>query len=122
MLPDNPLRGETSLEIGGESYLLTYDVSAFIYAQQATGMKMTELVSKFSEDADDLVVLRAIFWAGLQRAHEMPMSAVDDLLSTCGPAKARLAVSEGLAAAFGGPEEARETGKAPKPQAKRGTG
>ena len=124
MLPDNPLRGEASVEIGGKSYRLTFDVSAFIYAQQATGMKMTEMVAAFDEGPDDLITLRAIFWAGLQRAHQPALSEVDDLISDGGLAKIRRAVSEGLAAAFGGKEEGGDSGKEPrpKPKSKRGTG
>lgn len=122
MLPDNPLRGESSVEIGGKPYQLTFDVSAFIFAQQATGKKMMEMISSFSDDPDDLITLRAMVWAGLQRKHPVAIGEVDDLLSTAGLAKARAAVSEGLAAAFGGPEEAREQGKAPRPKASRGTG
>jgi hypothetical protein len=122
MLPDNPLRGEASVDISGATYQLTFDVSAFIFAQQATGKKMMEMVTAFSEDPDDLITLRAMIWAGLQRKHPMPIGEVDELISSAGLAKARSVVSDGLAAAFGGAEEARETGKAPKPQAKRGTG
>lgn len=120
MLPDNPLRGETSVEIAGQSYRLVFDVSAFIFAQQATGKGMEALVDSFTNAADDLLILRALFWAGLQRHHARSIGEVDDLMSDAGLAKTRAAVSSALAAAFGTVKEGRDSGKALK--RKRATG
>jgi hypothetical protein len=118
-LPDNPLRGEVSVEIAGETYRLVLDVPAFIYAQQATGMKMEELVTTFIDAGDDLLILRCLFWAGLQRNHAQPIEAAQDLLSTAGLAKIRLVVMAAVAAAVGfsaegkkGPSPRRRGGKA----------
>jgi len=101
MLPDNPLRGEASVEIGGTAYRLTFDVSAFIIAQKATGKKLQPLVQAFSEDPDDLVSLSALFWAGLQKADKVTMAEAEDLMSSAGIGKVRVAITEALAAAFG---------------------
>lgn len=114
MLPDNPLRGEASVEIAGEIYRLVFDVSAFIYAQQATGKGMTDLVAAFGETPDDLLTLRVMLWAALQRHHSRQIGEVDDLMSSAGPAKTRAAVSSALAAAFGTAKEGDESGKARK--------
>lgn len=122
MLPDNPLRGESTVEIEGRAYGLTFDVSAFIFAQQATGKKMTDLIGGFSEEPDDLIGLRAIFWAGLQRKHPVTLSEAEDLLSSAGIAKARFAVSTALAAALGEKEEGQEQSDPPKVKRSRGTG
>lgn len=122
MLPDNPLRGEASVEIAGETYRLVFDVSAFIFAQQATGKSVMEMVGAFGESPDDLIILRMLFWAGLQRHHSFTVSEVEDLLSDAGLAKARAVVSEALAAAFGTVSEDGDAGNVAKPKRKRGTG
>lgn len=120
MLPDNPFRGETSVEIGGETYRLVFDVSAFIFAQQATGKGMEALVSEFEASADDLLTLRVMLWAGLQRHHPRLIGEVDELMTTAGPSKVRFAVSQALVAAFGVAKEGKNSGKARKQKAATG--
>lgn len=120
MLPDNPLRGEASVEIRGQFYTLTYDVSAFITAQQATGMKMSEMINGFSEQPDDLIQLRALFWAGLQKKHALTIGEAESLMSDAGIVKTRVAVSNGLSAALG--EKEGGDGENPPEKAKAGTG
>ena len=122
MLPDNPLRGEASVEIGGNAYRLTFDVSAFIIAQKATGKKLQPLVQSFTEDPDDLVSLSALFWAGLQKAHKVTMAEAEELLSTAGIGKGRIAITEALAAAFGTKGEGGDEADPPKPGETPGTG
>lgn len=121
MLPDNPLRGEASVEIGGTAYRLTFDVSAFIIAQKATGKKLQPLVQAFSEDTDDLVSLSALFWAGLQKAHKVTMAETEELMSVAGIGKVRTVIAEALAEAFG-TQEGKEASDPPMPGETPGTG
>jgi hypothetical protein len=97
----NPLRGEVALEIAGASYQLVFDVNAFCHAQEALGKKPLEMVADFSSDPDDLVTLRGLFWAGLQKHHACHLIAAGELLSDAGQPAVRAALAEGLAAAFG---------------------
>lgn len=122
MLPDNPLRGEASVEIGGTAYRLTFDVSAFIIAQKATGQKLQPLVQAFSDDPDDLVSLSALFWAGLQKAHKVTMAEAEGLMSEAGIGKVRAIVAEALANAFGPKTEDGDTSDPPKAGETPGTG
>ncbi|RYD68005.1 MAG: hypothetical protein EOP58_01690 [Sphingomonadales bacterium] len=122
MLPDNPLRGEASVEIGGNAYRLAFDVSAFIIAQKATGKKLQPLVQAFSEDTDDLVSLSALFWAGLQKAHKVTMAESEELMSVAGIGKVRSVIAEALAAALGVKAEDGDTSDPLTPGETPGTG
>lgn len=122
-LPDNPLLGESSVTIGGEKFRLVLDVPAFIYAQQATGKRMMELVAAF--ERDDFVVLRCLLWAGLQAHHPMTIEEAQAKIVTAGPAKVYAALTVALSQALGLKDEDAEDGDSPNPPKKkrtRGTG
>ncbi|UZW54059.1 hypothetical protein NUH86_10985 [Sphingobium sp. JS3065] len=97
----NPLRGEVAITIAETRYLLVFDVNAFCHAQDALGKKPLEMVADFSADPDDLVTLRGLFWAGLQKHHACHLLAAGELLSDAGQPAVRAALADGLAAAFG---------------------
>lgn len=97
----NPLRGEASIEIGGLAFKLVLDANAFCCAQEATGKKMLEMVENFTLDADDLVTLRALFWASLQRHHPCHLIQAGEMLSDAGDPAVRGVIAEALAVALG---------------------
>lgn len=97
----NPLRGEASIDIGGLAFKLVLDVNAFCCAQEVTGKKMLEMVEAFTLDADDLVTLRALFWAALQKHHPCHLIQAGEMLSDAGDPAVRGVVAQALSVALG---------------------
>jgi len=117
-MPANPLRGEAMLTAGPDEYKLVFDANAFCYAQQTLGMKAMEMVAAFSEDPDDMLTMRGLLWAGLQKHHECHLIQAGEVLSSAGMPEARAAIALGLAAAFGtetkGDKEQKKAATTPK--------
>ena len=80
MVAVNPLRGEASIIAGAASYRLVLDVNAFCYAQPVLAMKPLEMVSAFLADGDDMLLMRALLWASLQRHHACHELEAGDIL------------------------------------------
>ena len=109
----NALRGEAA--VAGTDLVLVYDVSALCYAESALGRTTDRILADVDamEEAGaiDLTLLRALYWAGLQRRHDCDLDGAADLMPSLDVA--RDAVLAGLRAAFGVAEEApdpRQTG------------
>ena len=102
----NPLRGEASIEIGGATFTLVLDANAFCSAQQVLDKKLLDMVSDFQLEPDDLITLRALFWASLQKHHPCHMIQAGEMLSDAGQPAVRGVIAEVLAAAFGTEEAA----------------
>lgn len=111
----NPLRGEGTIVAGGKSYPLALDVNAFCYAQPILSMKPLEMVSAFLADGDDLLLMRTLLWAALQRHHPCHELEAGDILADAGPVAVRGVITDMMVAAFGLKEQAedKEPGKAP---------
>lgn len=97
----NPLRGEASIEIGGLTFKLVMDANAFCCAQGALDKKMMDMVADFTADPDDIITLRALFWASLQKNHPCHILQAGEMLSDAGDPAVRGVIAELLAAAFG---------------------
>lgn len=110
----NPLRGEAAIAAGGKDYSLALDVNAFCYAQPVLTMKPLEMVSAFLADGDDLLLMRTLLWAALQRHHPCHELEAGDILADAGPVAVRAAITDMMVAAFGLKEQAedKEPGKA----------
>lgn len=110
----NPLRGEASLKAGDKAYSLVLDVNAFCYAQPVLSMKPLEMVSAFLADGDDLLLMRTLLWASLQRHHACHELEAGDVLADAGPVAVRSAITDMMIAAFGLKDqtEDKEPGKA----------
>lgn len=111
----NPLRGESSVKAGDKAYSLVLDVNAFCYAQPVLLMKPLEMVSAFLADGDDLLLMRTLLWAALQRHHPCHELEAGDILADAGPVAVRGVITDMMVAAFGLKEQAedKEPGKAP---------
>lgn len=120
----NPLRGEAALVAGEKTYVLVLDANAFCYAQPVLAMKPLEMVSAFLEDGDDLLLMRTLLWASLQRSHPCEEIEAGDILSDAGPAAVRSAITDMMVAAFGLRDNAedKEAGKEQMTAAIPGTG
>lgn len=93
----NPLRGEAVL---GERRLVL-DVNAFCAAQPVLNMKPLEMVSAFLADGDDLLLMRTLLWASLQRYHQCHELEAGEILADAGPAATRAVLTDMMVAAFG---------------------
>ncbi|MES2173846.1 MAG: hypothetical protein V4523_07850 [Pseudomonadota bacterium] len=120
----NPLRGEAAIKVGDTAYSLALDVNAFCYAQSVLSMKPLEMVSAFLADGDDLLLMRTLLWAALQRHHPCHELEAGDILADVGPVAVRAAITGMMVAAFGLKEQAedKEPGKEPKTEPILGTG
>lgn len=117
----NPLRGEASIEIGSATFTLVLDANAFCNAQQALGKKLLEMVEDFQLEPDDLITLRALFWASLQKHHPCHIIQAGEMLSDAGQPQVRGVIAEVLAAAFGTGEAAEGKDEPNPPVATPGT-
>lgn len=124
MVVPNPLRGEAAVKVGEKSYALALDVNAFCYAQPVLNMKPLEMVSAFLADGDDLLLMRTLLWAALQRHHPCHELEAGDILCDAGPVAVRVAITDMMVAAFGlkGQAEDKEPGKALTTEPTPGTG
>ena len=115
----NPLRGEAALG----DHRLALDVNAFCAAQPVLNMKPLEMVSAFLADGDDLLLMRTLLWAALQRNHPCHELEAGEILTDAGPVAVRAVITEMMVAAFGLKEQSedKEPGKAPT-MATHGTG
>lgn len=120
----NPLRGQAALAAGEKTYGLVLDANAFCYAQPVLNMKPLEMVSAFLADSDDLLLMRTLLWASLQRSHPCHELEAGDILTDAGAVAVRSAITDMMVAAFGlkDQSEDKETGKAPMTAAIPGTG
>lgn len=120
----NALRGETTLEADGRAYTLTLDVNAFCYAQPVLNMKPREMVGTFEAEIDDMVVVRALLWAALQKHHACHIVEAGEIMADAGLTATRSALTACLVACFGSAEDGEEQNP-PKPKPRkaiRGTG
>ena len=107
----NPLRGEVT--VGDTDLVLVFDVNALCLAEEALGMTTDAIVQDFQAMCDAMVegqrgalnlrLLRALFWAGLQRHRSCEMDEAARLMPV--PLSiAQNAIVAALLAAFGGAE------------------
>lgn len=123
MVAVNPLRGEASIIAGDASFRLVLDVNAFCYAQPVLAMKPLEMVSAFLADGDDMLLMRTLLWASLQRHHACHELEAGDILGDAGIAPVRAALTGMMVNAFGLKDDGAEgkDGENP-PKATLGTG
>ncbi|WP_397586679.1 hypothetical protein [Sphingobium fuliginis] len=125
MTAANPLRGEKVVSVGGVDYKLVLDVNAFCYAQAELGKKSLEITAAISGDPDDMLSIRGLFWASLQKYHPCHLFEAGEIMADAGPAAVRAALLDCLADAFGLAESqpgATEDKEGENPQRTLGTG
>lgn len=104
----HPLRGEAAVE--GTDLVLTFDVNALCLAEMTLGKTTDVIVAEVDEmrramaaqepGAVNMSLVRALFWAGLQKRHDCTVEQAGVLMPMpYTPAVA--AVLAGLASAFG---------------------
>jgi hypothetical protein len=86
----------TPIEIGNETYTLTFKFGTMRIAEIEIGKPIVSLTtSDFGFD-----VISSLFWAVLQPKHNMTRDASDNLVDVAGVASVGTWVSDGLAAYF----------------------
>lgn len=99
----NPLRGEGSFKAGEATYRLAFDANAFCYAETALEPLTTDdIVAQVAAGTANMTLLRAVVWAALQRHHpDTHLTQAGEIISDAGMPAVRMAIGDGLAAAFG---------------------
>lgn len=111
----NPLRGEASLIAGDATYTLSLHINALCEAEDALGMDIDEILSRYAGGAS-MRVTRALIWAGLQDKHPCSIDQAGDIMTAAGVPAAKASLEKALISAM--PPE--EGGKSDPP--KRGKG
>jgi hypothetical protein len=114
----NPLKGEASVEAGGETFTLVCDINALVLAEDASELDVSTLIERL-ERGTNLKALRAAFWACLQARHECHLIRAGEIIAQVGLPAARAALNKAIAGAF--PPAEKGTGANP-PQAADATG
>lgn len=102
----NPVLGEVSFVVDGDTYTLVLDFNALCTLRQRTGIGAMKLNALFEEAAktEELPpedVLRSVFWAGLELYHpELTEREAGSLIGRYGLTPAVEKIGESLAAAF----------------------
>jgi hypothetical protein len=82
----NPLKGETELKAGEETYILALSINELVRLEQLLDVGIIEIAEWFN-DAKRIRVgnMRAILWAALQRHHEgVTLEQAGDIISAVG--------------------------------------
>lgn len=118
----NPLRGEASFSAGGKDYTLVFDANAFCFAEAEIAKTTDEIVAEIEAAPANLTIMRALFWAGLQKHHAgTHMVAAGEIISDLGVVEARVKMMDAMFAAFGKTEGGDITDP-PKRKGRAGTG
>lgn len=90
-----------TFDAAGRTHCLRYGMNALVRYQQAAGESMQAAVARLQERPDDpdVVVVRRMFWAGLEGVSE---DEAGDIMDAVGLARASEIMGAAVAAAFGG--------------------
>lgn len=87
----NPQRGEFSIALGGEVYVLKLGTAALVEFQEhfATAEGAPDIATLLAEvKRGRLKYVRALLWAGFRKHHpDVTLEAVDDLIDAADPAE-----------------------------------
>ncbi len=116
----NRLRGDAAL--GNTGKTLRFDANALCEAEEATGLKLPQLVVEIGV-SPSIGVIRAMLWAGLRHAEpEIDLRTAGDLISDIGVKAVSDAIGTALTAALGSAEGKAGAGAKAPPKSKPGTG
>jgi hypothetical protein len=112
----NPLKGEVELVVGtgsdAQRFKLVADINAFCEAEEATGLDMSQLLSKIF-GSSSIRIMRGVLWAFLQRNHaaDVPhLAAAGEIMAEAGVPEVTKAVLAALTAALPAKKEGAEAG------------
>jgi len=82
----NPLKGETELKAGEETYILALSINELVRLEQLLDVGIIEIAEWFNDPRRIRVGnMRAILWAALQRHHEgTTLEQAGDIISVVG--------------------------------------
>lgn len=109
----NPLRGEASFEVEGETYRVHYTWNAAAEFEEAAGRPLSDALLDIAREKLSAKSLRAMLWAGLQEHHpEVTLKEAGRLIDRMGRREAQRVM--GVALRYFFPElERQEGGDAP---------
>ncbi|MDB5540524.1 MAG: hypothetical protein JWQ89_2251 [Devosia sp.] len=114
----NPIRGEVDITVGGKTYTIKLGRNALASVEGLLGRGFPEIAQSLTSDPQ-IVVMRAILWAGLQRYHpELDLMQVGDLMDEAGDDLIGEKIGEALRITF---PQADTTARPQKPGRKAGT-
>lgn len=100
----NPVKGEAVLQAGDTSYTLALDINALCEAEDALGMDIDLLLTKYASGTS-VKLVRGLVWAGLQAHHPCTMQEAGAIVSTAGFLAAKTALEKALTLAMPVPDE-----------------
>lgn len=115
----NPHRGETSVEIGGKTYVLCYGMNACAELENHLGRSFPEIVAELQSWKENperirVTTVRALLWAGLRRRHSsVTLEQAGDLIDEIGFSNVWQPVNEAFERAWPDPDEAETKGQRP---------
>jgi hypothetical protein len=96
----NPLKGEVSIEVDGETYTLVYSLNTLCEIEDKLGGAVSDIAS-LGASGRRWNTLRTVFWAALQDYHpEITLQQAGRMVSAMGLTKADEAVGKAFALAF----------------------
>lgn len=82
----NPIRGEASFRVGGQTWTLVFDVNAFCELEADTRLGIIEIIDQI-QDRPSFTLMRSVYCAGLQKKHPgTTKEEAGDLISDGGEA------------------------------------
>lgn len=95
----NPLRGETPLQAGDQSYTLLLDINALAALEEQLGMMMDMILAQY-QVGTSVRLVRALIWAGLQAKHPCSIEEAGAIVGAAGLPAAKAAVETALVASL----------------------
>lgn len=120
----NPVRGEVSLDVGDQHYVLVFGTNAICALEEHFGVKAPQLAHLFDESTElGIKELRVILWAGLQDRHEeFTLKAVGRLIDEVGMGEMTERLQEAFGKAWPDAAEAAKSARPRKARRAAGTG
>lgn len=111
----NPHRGETSVEIGGRTYVLVFGTNACAELETLLGRSITSVIDEIKTwkehpERARVEVMRALIWASLRRNHKsVTVEQAGDLIDEAALEGKQIPIMEAISNAWPSDEEGGET-------------
>jgi len=99
----NAVKGEVTLEAGGETYRLSYTTNAMCELEDATGEPLGKIVERLSDDANPpgIKTLRLLLWGALiEHQEDITVKQAGGICDAIGMAAVGDVIGKALQAAF----------------------
>lgn len=110
----NAVKGEVHFESGGKTYTFKLGTNAQVMLEKRVGMSLSKFLKADRLEEMGASDIRAIFWAGLFRKHELSEDDVGDLIDDIGPERVAAIFLEAFESAK--PQKENGANGEPRPQ------